>query len=84
MTSTLQLTRYDSEDGIEILINSITGESFCPPGPELRAKVRSNSSSGIESLPSTVNINSSLRHNRAVYSIIDWLPCKRIIERGHR
>ena len=29
MTSTLQLTRYDGESGIEILINSITGESFC-------------------------------------------------------
>ena len=29
MNSTLQLTRYDGEDGIEILINSITGESFC-------------------------------------------------------
>ena len=29
MTSTLQLTRYDGEGGIEILINPITGESFC-------------------------------------------------------
>ena len=29
MPSTLQLTRYDGEGGIEILINSITGESFC-------------------------------------------------------
>ena len=28
MPSTLQLTRYDGEGGIEILINSITGESF--------------------------------------------------------
>ena len=29
MTSSLQLTRYDCGDGIEILINQITGESFC-------------------------------------------------------